>query len=111
MSLEKKIYIPIVRKRKKKKKKKIVCLNYYFSSTRLGKKLSSYFIRSGQKQKSNLVYFKLLFKLKQLQPKSSPTFIIKKALINTGTDEILYILATYTGMLEVRKLLTGKKIL
>lgn len=36
---------------------------------------------------------------------------ITKALAQTGSKETLYILATYTAMLEVRKLLTGKKIL
>ena len=33
------------------------------------------------------------------------------ALIATLKDEILYILPTYSAMLDVRKILTGKKIL
>ncbi|HVZ58392.1 MAG TPA: MurT ligase domain-containing protein, partial [Patescibacteria group bacterium] len=36
---------------------------------------------------------------------------IKQALLQTDNGDILYILPTYTAMLEVRKILTGKKIL
>ena len=36
---------------------------------------------------------------------------IKSALEKTGVNETLYILPTYSAMLEVRKILTGKKIL
>lgn len=36
---------------------------------------------------------------------------IKKALKNTSKDQTLYILPTYSAMLDIRKILTGKKIL
>lgn len=39
------------------------------------------------------------------------TDAVKEALLQTGNNETLYILPTYTAMLEVRKILTGKKIL
>lgn len=37
--------------------------------------------------------------------------VLQKAIKQIKNDETLYILATYTAMLEIRKLLTGKKIL
>jgi hypothetical protein len=36
---------------------------------------------------------------------------LNKAVSNTKENEMLYILATYSGMLDVRKLLIGKKLL
>ena len=36
---------------------------------------------------------------------------IKKALDNTPKNQTLYILPTYSAMLDIRKILTGKKIL
>ena len=42
---------------------------------------------------------------------SDVNLAINKSLMQTGSQETLYILATYTAMLEVRKLLTGKGIL
>ena len=36
---------------------------------------------------------------------------ILKGLAGTKKDEVFYILPTYSAMLEVRKILTGKKIL
>ena len=39
------------------------------------------------------------------------TDAVKDALLQTDKNETLYILPTYTAMLEIRKILTGKKIL
>ena len=36
---------------------------------------------------------------------------IEDALLNVNKDETLYVLPTYTAMLEIRKILTGKEIL
>lgn len=57
-------------------------------------------------------------RLKYAELKNSVTYVendlhksITNAIMNISEDEILYILPTYTAMLDVRKVITGKKIL
>ena len=48
---------------------------------------------------------------KNFQTEENLTKAVSVALENTAKNEILYILPTYSAMLETRKILTGKKIL
>lgn len=49
--------------------------------------------------------------IKNFQTFENLNFAIRKSLNETGSDQTLFILPTYSAMLEVRKILTGRSIL
>jgi ribosomal protein S7 len=72
------------KKRKKKKKKKLgLTINFLFFTTKMGKKILSFFVRAGNKQRAIKLFYNILSLLTKQKSLLMTQHIIKHAILNS----------------------------